>query len=88
MEAYSLAGSQPCRSRFAGFAVLPVIFVVFLLCFAAFAVFAGFLGWIDGLLYEHFIIISVGKDEMGDRDQPICIYGIYNGDKRNYHTYL
>ena len=43
MEAYSLAGSQPCRSRFAGFAVLPVIFVVFLLCFAAFAVFAGFL---------------------------------------------
>ena len=46
----SLAGPQPCRSRFASFAVLPLIFVVFLLCFAAFAVFAGFLlrGWPAG----------------------------------------
>ena len=39
----SLAGPQPCRSRFAGFAVLVVISVVFFLSFAASAVFAGFL---------------------------------------------
>ena len=51
-----------------------VIFVVFLLCFAAFAVFAGFLGWINGLLHEHFIIISVRKDEVGDRDQPFFLH--------------
>ena len=46
----SLAGPQPCRSRFAGFVVLVVIFCCFLLCFAAFAVFAGFLlrGWPAG----------------------------------------
>ena len=43
----SLAGPQPCRSRFAGFAVLVVISFVFLL---SFAVFAGFLlrGWPAG----------------------------------------
>ena len=46
----SLAGPQPCRSRFAGFAVLVVISCVFLLSFAASAVFAGFLlgGWPAG----------------------------------------
>ena len=46
----SLAGPQPCRSRFAGFAVLVVTFGGFLLCFAAFAVFVGFLlrGWPAG----------------------------------------
>ena len=43
----SLAGPQPCRSRFAGFVVLVVIFAVFLLCFV---VFVGFLlrGWPAG----------------------------------------
>ena len=46
----SLAGPQPCRSRFVDFAVLIVISVVFLLSFAASAVFAGFLlrGWPAG----------------------------------------